>query len=245
MTILQWPEPPAKTDLPQGEVHLWAVPLDPRDDFLQRCESLLSEAERSRAARFRAGRLRERYIAARGALRSLLGRYLQADPAEIALSHQPHGKPELTAPWNGHGLEFNLSHSGNLAIIAVTRDRQIGVDVEAIRSMPNAEALLERFFSPEEVAQWRQCLDERREAVFFQGWTRKEAWLKAVGSGLSFPLDEFCVTMDGPARVLSIQGDAIKAAQWQLECFEPCLGYVGAVAVRGRIGAVRQWRIVA
>jgi 4'-phosphopantetheinyl transferase len=244
MIVPQWPEPPPKTDLSRGEVHLWAVALDPQDDFLQPCENLLSEGERNRAARFRAGFLRNRYVTARGALRLLLGRYLQAEPAEIAISHQPHGKPELTAPWNRHGVEFNLSHSGDLAIIAVTRGCPIGVDVEAIRQMPNAEALLQRFFSPEEVAQWRQCPEERREAVFFQGWTRKEAWLKAVGSGLSFPLDEFCVTMDGAARMLSIQGDTVEASKWQLDCFEPCLGYIGAVAVRGRIESMPQWRFV-
>ncbi len=79
-------------------------------------------------------------------------------------------------------------------------------------------------------------------AVFFQGWTRKEAWIKAIGSGLSFPLDQFCVTMDGPARVLSIRGDAAEAARWHLEAFEPCRGYVAAVAVRGRVQAVRHWR---
>ena len=108
--------------------------------------------------------------------------------------------------------------------------------------MPNAEALLERFFSADEVAQWRRTPVERQGLVFFQGWTRKEAWLKAIGSGLSFPLDEFCVTMDGPARVISIRGDAIEAAEWHLESCEPCGGYVAAVAVKGDVRAVRTWR---
>ena len=94
--------------------------------------------------------------------------------------------------------------------------------------MPNAADLLKRFFSADEVAQWRQTPAERQGLVFFQGWTRKEAWLKAVGSGLSFPLDQFCVTMDGPARVLSIRGDTAEAAQWHLESCEPCRGYVAA-----------------
>ena len=236
------PPPPTAFDLPSGEVHLWSARLVPPKEFLRRCEALLSPDERDRAARFRAGSLRDRYIAGRGTLRILLGRYFQADPAEISLIYQPHGKPELGPPWNGRGVEFNLSHSGEVALFAFTRGRPIGVDVEAIRPMPNAAALLERFFSADEIAQWRQAPRERQELVFFQGWTRKEAWLKAVGSGLSFPLDQFCVTMDGPARVLSIRGDEAEAAAWRLASCEPCPGYVGAVAVQQQIDILRRWR---
>lgn len=237
-----WPEPPATIDLAIGEVHLWAARLDPPEDLLRRCENVLSADERDRAARFRAGPLRNHYIAGRGTLRMLLGRYLQADPAGFSLAYQAHGKPELGPPWNEQGLEFNVSHSAGLALFAFTRLGPIGVDVEAIHPMPNAAALMERFFSAEEIAQWRQTPAERQLAVFFQGWTRKEAWLKAVGSGLSFPLNEFCVTLDGPARVLSIHGDTAAAAAWWLESCEPCRGYVGAVALQGQVDAVRQWR---
>ena len=172
----------------------------------------------------------------------LLGRYLRTDPASVSLSYQAHGKPELGPPWNACGLEFNVSHSHELAVYAFTRGSQIGVDVECIRPMPNAAALLERFFSPEEVQQWQQMPPERQLRAFFQGWTRKEAWLKAVGSGLSFPLNQFCVTLDDTARVLSIRGDTDEAAQWWLESCEPCDGYVAAVAMRGKAGAVRRWR---
>ena len=203
---------------------------------------MLSEDERRRADRFRTGPLRNHYIAGRGTLRMLLGRYLRTAHASFSLSYQAHGKPELDPPWKDCGLEFNLSHSHELAVYAFTRGSPIGVDVEWIRPMPNAEALLERFFSPEEVQQWRQMPAERQLRAFFQGWTRKEAWLKAVGSGLSFPLDQFCVTMEGPARVLSIRGDRDEAARWWLESYEPCDGYVAAVAMQGTAGAVRKWR---
>lgn len=203
---------------------------------------MLSPDERDRAARFREGPLRNHYTAGRGTLRILLGRYFQADPATISLIYQPHGKPELGPPWNTQGVEFNLSHSGDVALFAFTRGQPIGVDVEAIRPMPNAAGLMERFFSADEIAQWRQALCERQELIFFQGWTRKEAWLKAVGSGLSFPLDQFCVTMDGPAQVLSIRGGEAEAAMWWLESVEPWPGYVGAVAVQQRIDILRRWR---
>ena len=237
-----WPMPPAEIDLPAGEVHLWSARLDPPEDLLRQYAGVLSEDERCRAERFRVGSLRNHYIAGRGTLRMLLARYLQTDPASFSLSYQAHGKPELGPPWKACGVEFNVSHSHELAVYAFTRGREIGVDVEWIRPMPNAAELLNRFFSPEEVQQWRQMPAERQLPAFFQGWTRKEAWLKAVGSGLSFPLNQFCVTLDDPARVLSIRGDADEATQWWLESCEPCDGYVATVAMRGHAGAVRKWR---
>ena len=240
-----WPGAPAEVALPPGEVHLWSARLDPPEQFLRTCETLLAADERARAARFREGPLRDRYIAGRGTLRILLGRYFRADPAEISLVYQPHGKPELGPRWNERGVEFNLSHSGEVALFAFTHARPIGVDVEAVRRMPNAAGLMERFFAADEIAQWRQALPERQDLVFFQGWTRKEAWLKAVGSGLSFPLDQFCVTMDGPASVLSIRGDESEAATWWLESCEPCSGYAAAFALQGSVRAVRQWRFCA
>jgi 4'-phosphopantetheinyl transferase len=237
-----WSPPPAEIDLPAGEVHLWAAQLDPPPDLFQQCAEVLSEDERLRAERFRTGPLRNRYVAGRGTLRILLARYLRAAPGSFTLSYQAHGKPELGPPWNGEGLEFNLSHSHELAVYAFVRGGPIGVDVEHLRPMPNAAELLQRFFSPQEVQAWRRIPAERQLRAFFQGWTRKEAWLKAVGSGLSFPLDQFCVTMDGPACVLSIRGSSDEAAQWWLESCEPCDGYVAAVAEQGEVGTVRKWR---
>lgn len=235
--------PPAQIDLPAGEVHLWSARLDPPNEFLQECASLLSEDERHRADKFRAGSLRNHYIAGRGTLRMLLARYLPTPPNSFALTYQPHGKPQLGPPWNACGLEFNLSHSHDLAVYTFTRGSEIGIDVEWIRPMPNAAELLARFFSPQEVQQWRQMPVERQLQAFFQGWTRKEAWLKAVGSGLSFPLNQFCVTLDGPPRVLSIRGDAHEAAAWWLESCEPSDGYVAAVARRGKAQTVHHWRL--
>jgi 4'-phosphopantetheinyl transferase len=225
-----WSDLPAEIDLQPGEVHLWSASLDPHDDALRRCEGVLSADERGRAGRFRMGTLRNQFIAGRGTLRILLGRYLKADPESLSLKYLDHGKPELGPPWNTHGLEFNVSHSHGLAVYAFTRGRPVGVDVEQVRPMPNAQALLERFFSPDEVAQWRRVPAQRQLQAFFQGWTRKEAWLKAVGSGLSFPLSEFCITIDGPPRVISIRGDAREAARWWLATLEPQAGYVAAVA---------------
>ena len=237
-----WPMPPDDIDLPAGEVHLWSARLDPPEDLLRQYASVLSADERRRAERFRVGSLRNHYIASRGTLRMLLARYLGTAPPSFPLTYQARGKPELGPPWNACGVEFNVSHSHELAVYAFTRGNPIGVDVEWIRPMPNAAALLERFFSPQEVQQWRLMPAERQLRAFFQGWTRKEAWLKAVGSGLSFPLDQFCVSLDDSARVLSIRGDTEEAARWWLESCEPCDGYVAAVVMRGNAVAVRRWR---
>jgi 4'-phosphopantetheinyl transferase len=237
-----WSLPPAEIDLPAGEVHLWSARLDPPEELSRQCAEVLSEDEHERAERFRFGSLRNHYIAGRGTLRMLLARYLGSDPTSFSLRYQAHGKPELDPPWKARGVEFNVSHSHELAVYAFTRQSQIGVDVEWVRPMPNAAALVERFFSPDEARQWRQMPAERQLPAFFQGWTRKEAWLKAVGSGLSFPLDQFCVTLDDTARVLSIRGDADEAAHWWLESCQPCDGYVAAVAMRGEAKNVKKWR---
>jgi len=237
-----WPVPPAEIALPAGEVHLWAARLDQPEEMLRQFEGLLSEDESRRAQRFRFGSLRNHYIAGRGTLRMVLARYLRAEATAFSLTYQARGKPQLAPPWNACGVEFNVSHTHELAVYAFTRGREIGIDVECVRPMPNAEELLERFFSPLEVQQWRQMPAERQLSAFFQGWTRKESWLKAVGSGLSFPLNQFCVTLDDPARVLSIRGDAHEAAQWWLESCPPSDGYVATVAMRGQATAVRKWR---
>ena len=230
-------------ELGPNEVHCWR--FDSTDFAAEELASVLSEDERRHAERFRIATLRSRYITGRGTLRLLLGRYLKSDPASFTLAYQAHGKPELGPSWRTAGLEFNVSHSHDLALYAFTRGHAIGVDVEHIRPMPNVEGLLERFFSPEEVRQWRQAPAERQLRVFFQGWTRKEAWLKAVGSGLSFPLSDFCVAMDGPARIISVRGDRAEGAAWWLEGFEPCEGYVAAAALRGPVTQLRTWQFSA
>ena len=137
-----------------------------------------------------------------------------------------------------------MSHSQGLAVIAVTIQRQVGVDVEWVRPMKDAAHLIERFFSADEKRQWERLPAEIQPVAFFHGWTCKEAWLKAVGSGLSFPLNQFCVSMnpDESARIVSIRGDAVEAAQWQLASCQPAPGYLAAVATPGGPVTVRRWR---
>jgi 4'-phosphopantetheinyl transferase len=209
-----------------------------------RLQMTLSADERQRADRFRFGQLRNRFIAARATLRAILARYLNAGPEELRFNYAERGKPSLAPPWSERGLHFNLAHSQGLALFAVTRIGDVGVDVEQLRHTVSMDRLVERFFATEERDQWRRLRAEARPLAFFQGWTRKEAWLKATGSGLAFPLEQISVSMSPgePARVLSINGDAAAAASWWLDSFEPGPGWAGALALRGPAVEVRRWR---
>ena len=199
---------PAEAPLSDAEVHLYRAPLDLPHERTEALWSTLSPDERGRAVRFRTEQLQTRFIAARGTLRGVLARYLPLEPGQLQFAYEAHGKPLLAAGTPG-SVQFNLSHSHGLALLGVAR-RPLGVDVEWIRARTNAAQLIERFFSPDECVQWRGVAPGLQQLAFFQGWTRKEAWLKAIGSGLTFPLDQFSVSLAPgvPARLLSISGSA-------------------------------------
>jgi 4'-phosphopantetheinyl transferase len=181
------------------EIHIWQSTLDVGEEQARRWSRLLSEDEREQAARFRFERHRLRYIAGRAQLRMLLARYLDASPAELVFSYGLNGKPSLPAP----APHFNLSHSGALALYAVTADAEVGVDVELYDpSFPNL-GIPERFFAPDEVRALRALPEELQPRGFLELWTRKEAFIKARGDGLSLALDSFSVTLgrDRPSLV--------------------------------------------
>jgi 4'-phosphopantetheinyl transferase len=179
-----------------------------------------SPEELERAARFRLPRDRERFIACRSVLREILSTYLSIDPRRVEFTSNPHGKLAV------EGLYFNLSHSDDLAIIAVSRTREVGVDIERIRSDVAAEAIAARFFSPAEAAALAGLPPEDRHKAFFRLWTRKEAYVKAVGLGLSIPLSSFEITIG--ERVEFRRG----GEGWEIESFEPAPGYAAAVVAR-------------
>lgn len=156
--------------------------------------SLLSEAERARAGRFRVPGLAGRYTVAHARLRQILAAQLGTEPGALQFAAGPHGKPELAGAFAGSGLRFNLSHSAALGLVGWTRGRDIGVDVEAWRGMRDEAALVRRYFSPVEIAAYEASPADARTEVFFNLWTRKEAYVKAVGRGLGLPLDSFDVS---------------------------------------------------
>ncbi len=223
------------------EVHVWTAPLgDP--GRLDRLARLLAAEERARAERYVHPAVREQFVVARAMLRTLLGRYLGLLPAEVRLGFSDLGKPHLV----GGELHFNISHTHGLALLALTRRGEVGVDVEQLRPSQNHLDIAGRFFSPREAQALHALPAQQREEAFFQVWTRKEAFLKATGLGLSHGLERFEVAVppDDPPRILHIDGDAQAGARWSLVSLVPRPGYVAAVATQGppvRV-VVRTWQ---
>lgn len=220
-----------------GHVDVWATALDRPPAACERLRAWLTADETARAARFHFERDARRYVVARGVLRDLLGAYLGLAPGAIRFVYGPRDKPALAPPLDAGGVQFNVSHSGAVALYAVGVHRRMGVDVEQVRVLDDLDALAERNFSRAERAALRALPPEQRPAAFFACWTRKEAYVKALGDGLSHPLDAFTVSFaaGAPARVVEIEGDAVAAARWTLGAIGVGPGYEAAVAVDGPV----------
>ena len=228
-----WHTAEAAPPLLPGHVHLWRYSLDRSPAELDHWTAELSEDERNRAARFVFPELRQRFTAGRGLLRTILSGYLDIPPAEIQFSYNGYGKPDLCGLAAGIGLNFNLSHSAGLAVLGVCLGRRIGVDVEAIRDNVKCEELAERFFSRREVADLFSLPSAERREAFFRCWTRKEAYIKAVGRGLSLPLESFDVSLQPsqPAQLLAVRDDPAETDPWEVASLTPAVGYAAALFV--------------
>ncbi len=235
----QSPSPP-----PADEVHVWAAWLAPPPAALAEFGASLSSAEAERAARFRFERDRDRFVAGRGLLRRLLGRYLQTDPQAVEFTYSAEGKPALAGAFAASGLHFNLAHSEGLALLAVTRAGPVGIDVERIRALSDAAELVSRFFSARESAAFRLLPEDQKPAAFFSLWTRKEAWLKATGEGLAHLLARVEVSFlpGESARWLSLPERQAHDADWMLHELEPAPNFTGALAVAAPRPRLRCWR---
>lgn len=233
-----WLPPPADLPLPGDEVHVWRFWLNLPASQLLHLRQTLTADELGRVARFRFQEDRDRFIAARGSLRTILGRYLGVEPGEVRFCYGPFGRPGLVAPSDcaGHGaLDFSLSHSGDLALFALAQGRKLGVDLERIDDDVEWEALAERFFSSQENAALRALPSDVRRQAFFTCWTRKEAYVKAQGQGLSLPLDRFDVSVvpGERAMLLATRDGPGEAARWVLRDLSLGPGYVAALAIEG------------
>jgi 4'-phosphopantetheinyl transferase len=237
------PEPvPA---LGAGEIHVWSVDLNPSPADVEALGRLLSADEWERARRFRFEQHRRQYVVGRGALRTLLAAYLGDRPERIAFTYGPRGKPFLEPSLASSGLHFNLSNSADLALVGLVRGIEIGVDVEYLKPMPDCEEISERFFSESERQVLRSLPRELKEEAFFNCWTRKEAYLKAVGEGLAAALDSFDVTLSPGAapRMLTLKGDPDAAARWFFRHLRPALDFIGTVAIDGGEWQVATWEL--
>jgi 4'-phosphopantetheinyl transferase len=199
---------------------------------LEEIGSLLTPDERDRAARYRAGTVREQFILGRGVLRQLLAGCLGCSPHAVPITYILNGKPVLV----GSPLHFNVSHTNGLAVIAIAHQR-IGVDVERSRIIPDADGLVGRFFSRAEQEAYRRVPADRRSAAFFRGWVCKEAVIKAAGASVQY-LDAFDVELDPvrPPAVLAVRHHALASNGWTVADWEPASGFVAAIAVESAGG---------
>lgn len=234
-----WDAPPSVLELPHGEVHLWRAQLQACDADFARLGRLLAGDERERAARFHLDLHRRTYTLSRGILRVILAGYLHEDPARLVLATGDYGKPFLAT----HNLRFNLSHSSGLALYAFATGADVGIDLERITSDLDYTALAERFFSPAEREELLSLPVQCRREAFFTCWSRKEAFVKALGEGLSMGLADFDVTMSPleMARVIEVRGRPEEARRWSLRALDLGRAYAAAVAVEGNIVGVRCW----
>ena len=247
-----WNPPPAQLALPEAETHVWRIALDAPQVTVECCLTELPTADRARAERFTFADGRRRYAMARAALRRILGRYLESEPpagapvphASLDIGTGPHGKPFLQWDGKAHELRFNLSHTGETAVLAVAWGREVGIDIESVNRPVAMEELAGRFFSPSEATAVMDAPAERRAAVFFRVWTTKEAYVKARGDGLTLPLEQFDVVGElcQPPGLLATRHDPADRARWrfaEVACGEE---FACVLAVEKRIGELRCWQ---
>ncbi len=235
---LAWFPPPLSLTLRAEEVHLWRASLDCDPLVLSRLEATLSSDELARADRFVFEKDRSHFVAARGILRELLGNYLKLSPAGLQFGYANRGKPSLEGGTGYSSLQFNLSHSGGLAVYAFSQGRRLGIDVERIRPQLAAEDIARRYFAAGELAELQALPPQSRADGFFLCWTRKEAYVKAHGAGLSIPLDSFAVSLTpgSPAELQSVD-----SARWSMHSFEPSSGYVATIVGEGTGWSSHYW----
>ena len=233
---------PAVPPLLASAIHVWTIPLCIPEDVFSTLRKVLSEDEQARASRFHFEKDARRFTVARGSVRSILGAYTQSMAQDIRFVYSAQGKPSLHRPVSD--IRFNVSHSRDLALLAVALGRDLGVDVEWKNKDIEVEKLAERFFSIQEHRSLLSQAPEQKIAAFFRGWTCKEAFLKAQGMGLSRSLNSFDVDMNvgQPARLLATRPDAAEADHWCLRELDVAEGYAAAVAVEGSIGELSSLR---
>ncbi|MBI3243492.1 MAG: 4'-phosphopantetheinyl transferase superfamily protein [Chloroflexi bacterium] len=239
-----WPSPPASPALRGNDVHLWRADLNQPSRVLSQLAQTLSADEHQRAERFHFDVHRHHFIVGRGFLRTVLASYLGIEPDQVQFNYGPQGKPGLQNSGGFPGLQFNLAHSHELAVLAVTQDREIGVDVEYIRPVLDMEQVAARNFSPRENVILNSLPVSERQPAFFTCWTRKEAYIKAIGEGLSRPLDQFDVSLTPgeAANLLWVAGRPEEALRWSLCELDVGAGYVAALAVEGQDLSITKWQ---
>lgn len=240
---MTWAMPADINGLSFNEVHLWRVHFIQPEAAIRSCRALLAVDERTRADRFHFEKDRNRFTIARAMLRNVLGRYLKISPEQVGFTYGPQEKPDLKPELNPRNFRFNLSHSGEYALLAVTPGLEVGVDIELFRPDFGTQEIADRFFSPREAQILLALPAEQRVEAFFKCWTRKEAYVKALGGGLSIPLDSFDVAFapgTTPA-LLRVAGRPEETARWKLYNLDAAPNYAAALLVEGEEHQLKFW----
>lgn len=216
--------------LSENEIHIYRTSLETSPDSLKEYEIFLSPDELAKANRYKFEKDRIHYITGRAYLRIILGNYLNQSPADINFSYTNKGKPFII----NSNVKFNLAHSGGRAVYAFTKNNELGIDIEYMRELPDAVQIANRFFSADEVIEFSEVNARDVSAAFFNCWTRKEAFIKAVGEGLSYPLKDFTVTLkpgDKP-ELKWIKDKPDEVNEWKLFNLDEEINYVASLAVK-------------
>ncbi len=235
MKSSSWESPPEIVSIGYQHVHVWRMRLGSSDYQAGEMQSKLSTEEKHRAAKFQSSDDRTRYITAHYYTREILSKYLGQPPEKIRFAYNQYSKPELEEDTNAPGLRFNLSHSAEIALLAVANGFNVGVDIELVKHDKATEDIARRFYSSREVELLLNQPGNIRDEAFFRIWTRKEAYIKVRGEGMAIPLDQIEVSFlpgDQP-KITGIMDDPLVAARWSLFHLEPEEGYTGALAVEG------------
>jgi 4'-phosphopantetheinyl transferase len=237
-----WSQGPSSPSLQSGDVHVWRVDLEQPEAVVQQFRSTLEPDEIFRADRFHFEKGRRAFTVSHGFLRSVISRYLEAKPEALRFSYGPYGKPALDGEHKDATLRFNMSHSRAVGLVALTKSKELGVDVEYIRADFASEDIARRFFSPREVETFNALPKEHQVAAFFRCWARKEAYIKAIGRGLSQPLDGFDVTLAPDVTPALLHADEDDPSRWTLTDIDVDNDYSAALVVEGPISNIRCWQ---
>lgn len=236
-----WKNPPETLELLDSKIDVWSVNINNYTNKLFDYWELLSSSEKEKADRFRFEKDKNCYVIARGLLRILLSRYLNIKSQKINFRYAEKGKPYLEHPSN---IKFNLSHSKNCIVLAFTKNIELGIDVEYAKNNLEILQVAESFFSKQEIKALKSIQSIYRLSAFYNCWTRKEAFIKATGDGLSFPLNQFTVSLESSesAELVETRWDNKEKDLWSLETFTPQKDYIGAVASRNKIKGINYYK---
>lgn len=241
--IINWPASPQKPLLAHDEIHLWVANLDLPDIEIGNFFNTLSIDEAERAKRFVHEKDRKHFIVGRGILRNILGKYQNINPDKLIFSYAEKGKPELIVAQNNQNLQFNISHSNGIALFAITIIGDVGVDLEYCKQRIDTLSIAKRFFAQEEVAELMKLPKDQQIKGFYNIWTCKEAFIKALGAGLFQQLDQFVVNVviDSPAQLLSWQDNPTEVKEWSLFNLDLIPEFAAAIAIKSKHVKLQKW----